>query len=1253
MSVSRKALEQAARVAAIAWTLIATAGALVALPATARAAEPPLATQIADVPVDVSAAEFRRDLFVAGDYVRLSQPGATQELVLERVLQRLYAANPGLSAADAAGAIGALRTAAAARMPSASTLNATGGDGRVLGVLAALHASEPSGATESALAQLARVALTETANAGLHSSDGRFAAAGGSLDTLTTTGSFDPAAVLGRTVALADENQRFAAARDALWQSASGESVTWSANRLLAEATTLKDNAAVQALAALRDANGELSVKAGQIAGDATAPAEHTVGAVLDHMGAEQQGAFTDARRLANGQLTSAAAAAQAAARADRMAGWQTAAVLQTRSLKGENADLMKYGKAAGVAGKVVTDLVGAFGRYSKGDIGKVALSGNIAGAALSLLPVALDLFGISSGPDPNEVILEQLQALSQQVADFQVQVNDRIDRAIDGLFTGIAALSDKLDELSADIDQVNARITETYDQIANLQSSVDRLQANIYDALKNMQEGELRRQIAAVIGYEARNDAPLPTVEFNKAATTLHTFAAADAMQAPQVADNPANWATVDPFTQLSTGLAFNVNYLDHLPRLRGWRDKTLAGSSTATIQLANPEDWAMASRAYLQLLLENPGSVTASYVADLGEASTEGLTAIGKRLRAAIQGVADQDAVSGSHSNLFNGLLCDYRAGVGGAVATAGCGTSTGGVLGKLAQLEDDFVLAQPGRHGTVVTPNRPMRNAAGDPVSLFAVYPQEQSSDWGTLIDDGKIPAASVCAGGSNPMGIAPPPGSLLDRLVLPQYKHADRLGLGQLTPCFTTYNGGGASVATIEVWFLPTDPEYTLGAYRVGYAQDGAFTDWGHFAGEPFYSGEQCDNHSGGPDYWCRKQTMYWQVYDRYNELAVQFMQSLLTGDGQHLADTSLRTGLDGLTGTARLISAYANLGLRAAIGHDDVISRLINGSAPLYAGEARFVADVQNAIAARRNNAPISDAIAVAAGDGVSSLVTRIRTAVDAQADESNALVSSTLDALSLARLAATRALPVSIAAPAPGTTVTVARPTFSGASTKDPENSVATKVTVDVYSGLDTGATRVQTLVVQPANRVWSAAAAADLPNGTYTAVARQEGRGNTGASEATTFTVAVPAVPDGGAGGGAGGTPPPSGGGPTTRGDTPAFNGAALTALLRKPGAKTALAYLRGKKSLKLSGAIAGGLKLTVTVKRGGKQVVVAAGRAVAGKTLKLKLTKTGRTLLKRPGTLTLRWTATFTPAAGGEPVSAARTLKVRVPRR
>jgi hypothetical protein len=195
---------------------------------------------------------------------------------------------------------------------------------------------------------------------------------------------------------------------------------------------------------------------------------------------------------------------------------------------------------------------------------------------------------------------------------------------------------------------------------------------------------------------------------------------------------------------------------------------------------------------------------------------------------------------------------------------------------------------------------------------------------------------------------------------------------------------------------------------------------------------------------------------------------------------------------------------------------------------------------------------------------------------------------------------------------------------------------------------------------------VWSAAAAADLPNGTYTAVARQEGRGNTGASEATTFTVAVPGVPDDGAGSTpppGGGTPPPSGGDPTMQGpgvttpsssgDTPAFDGAALTTLLRKPAAKTALAYLGGKKTLKVPGAVPGALKLTVTVKRGGKQVVVASGRAAVGKPLKLKLTKAGRKLLKRPGTLKLRWATTFKPAAGGKPVSAARTLKVRVPRR
>jgi hypothetical protein len=130
--------------------------------ASAQAAAPaPLATQIASDPVSVSASSFQRDLFIAGDVARLSQPANTEDLVLERVLQALYAANPGLDSTTAASEITALSSAAS--VPSTATSLADSANARIEAVLVALQAADPSGAIAQAVAAISQDAVTEVA----------------------------------------------------------------------------------------------------------------------------------------------------------------------------------------------------------------------------------------------------------------------------------------------------------------------------------------------------------------------------------------------------------------------------------------------------------------------------------------------------------------------------------------------------------------------------------------------------------------------------------------------------------------------------------------------------------------------------------------------------------------------------------------------------------------------------------------------------------------------------------------------------------------------------------------------------------------------------------------------------------------------------------------------------------------------------------------------------------------------------------
>src|SRR4051812_17730285 len=96
---------------------LAAALALTAWPAGAAAAAGDL---------KATPAEVRRALFVAGDVDRLSTARGEQDVVLERLLQRMYALQPALPARTAAPRVRRLAAALPTRLPSPAALGSQG-----------------------------------------------------------------------------------------------------------------------------------------------------------------------------------------------------------------------------------------------------------------------------------------------------------------------------------------------------------------------------------------------------------------------------------------------------------------------------------------------------------------------------------------------------------------------------------------------------------------------------------------------------------------------------------------------------------------------------------------------------------------------------------------------------------------------------------------------------------------------------------------------------------------------------------------------------------------------------------------------------------------------------------------------------------------------------------------------------------------------------------------------------------------------
>src|SRR5277367_1160411 len=139
----------------------------------------------ATAPVTATPAQVAAQLFVAGDVGRLATvPSGTEDVVLEKVLQQLYADNASLSAGDAAADIQGLQSALSSggAVTSPATLTVMSGNERILAILQALEQSAPSTPVALAVTQVARTALTDSSDA--LAASGQFFDA--SADTLST-----------------------------------------------------------------------------------------------------------------------------------------------------------------------------------------------------------------------------------------------------------------------------------------------------------------------------------------------------------------------------------------------------------------------------------------------------------------------------------------------------------------------------------------------------------------------------------------------------------------------------------------------------------------------------------------------------------------------------------------------------------------------------------------------------------------------------------------------------------------------------------------------------------------------------------------------------------------------------------------------------------------------------------------------------------------------------------------------------------
>jgi hypothetical protein len=147
--------------------------------------------------------------------------------------------------------------------------------------------------------------------------------------------------------------------------------------------------------------------------------------------------------------------------------------------------------KVAQTVADVANAISSAEGIFSS--VGAIA-TGNFIGAALDVFSMfGGSLFGGSSGPSPDQVILDQINAVRQDIANLSAQMNARFDRVDAALTNIVGRIDSEMSLINSDFNYVANNLAQIRASLLDLQGQVQKLESQIYTWLTARKPDEFR----------------------------------------------------------------------------------------------------------------------------------------------------------------------------------------------------------------------------------------------------------------------------------------------------------------------------------------------------------------------------------------------------------------------------------------------------------------------------------------------------------------------------------------------------------------------------------------------------------------------------------------------------------------------------------------------------------------------------------------------------------------------------------------
>ncbi len=366
-----------------------------------------------------------------------------------------------------------------------------------------------------------------------------------------------------------------------------------------------------------------------------------------------------------------------------------------------------------------------------------VVMTGNILGAVMGIV----SLFG-SSGPTPEQMILEEIGKLRKQVDQLRTEMHARFDRIDQELNIIYTTMQERFDKIDLQLGVINANVLEVQRTLLDLDLKLNRMERNNFELLDAVGRRPLLEAINGGLNYQERTGQSMPFqpdfVNYENLFQTWGTIHAFDALATGPSQRDFSDGALLAELNALP--LDANLNYLNSWLQLHGV-------PALSSSRLASPRDWLFASRAYGQLGVEWP-----QQMAQIDPQRQTALTAVGTDLEGAIRNISTVDGSTGPQGNhpLFDTVVGFYNGKV-----TA--------LHSKLSEIEAAYIKERFG--------DAPLVDLFGgvDQVSSY------ESPQWTTI----------TCTGS----GLATPSGLKEEMPGLSRYHLAEALGLAQLGVCIS--------------------------------------------------------------------------------------------------------------------------------------------------------------------------------------------------------------------------------------------------------------------------------------------------------------------------------------------------------------------------------------------------------------------------------------------------------------------------------